>query len=218
MSFPTAPTLTRGEAANHGLHPVSDPHLTRTMPARIDAEELREWLQRADRPRIIDVRSAAEYRAAHIPSSSNVPLPLLREHLDQLAGPLDEQVVLICRTGRRAEEAEQSLAAAGLSRLHVLGGGIVAWQQINAPIVRGESRWDLERQVRLVAGSIVGTSILASTKVAPLKWVAAGIGAGLVTAALTDSCAMGALLAKLPYNRDLEPSIDEVLSSLRHQD
>lgn len=38
------------------------------MPAHVDAAQLREWPASADRPRLIDVRSAAEFRAAHIPS------------------------------------------------------------------------------------------------------------------------------------------------------
>lgn len=40
------------------------------------------------------------------------------------------------------------------------------------------------------------------------------IGAGLMTAALTDSCLMGQMLAKLPYNRGLEPDASDVLAVL----
>jgi hypothetical protein len=61
-------------------------------------------------------------------------------------------------------------------------------------------RWDLERQVRLVAGSVVLSSILGSIVVPRLKWLAAGMGGGLAVAALTNSCAMGMLLSRLPYN------------------
>lgn len=191
-----------------------DPQATREMPARIDAPMLREWLDRADRPRIIDVRSAAEFQAAHIPGAYNVPLPLLKEHRDELAGKLDEQVVLVCRTDNRSGQAGELLEAAGLGNLHVLSGGLTAWQQSGGTVNRGESRWDLERQVRLVAGSIVLTGILASTVVPKAKFVSGFVGGGLVFAALTDSCAMGKLLSTLPYNRDREPSVREVVDSL----
>ena len=55
--------------------------------------------------------------------------------------------------------------------------------------------------MRLVAGSIVLTSILGSIATPKLKWAAAAIGGGLTFAALTNCCAMGMALSKLPYNR-----------------
>lgn len=196
------------------IHPHADPSAVRQMPRRVSVAELRDWLTQPDRPRLVDVRSTAEFRAAHIPSAYNVPLPLLREHRDEFAEPLDEQIVVICRTDRRAAQAEEILASAGLSRLHVLSGGMTAWQQADCLVARGAGRWDLERQVRFVAGGIVVSSLLASTVVPQVKWLAGGIGAGLVIAAATDSCLMGMLLAKLPYNRDLEPDLSDVLTDL----
>ncbi|QQS02715.1 MAG: rhodanese-like domain-containing protein [Austwickia sp.] len=184
------------------------------MPAHVDAATLRDWLTHPDRPRLIDVRSAAEFRAAHIPGAYNVPLPLLREHRAEFAEPLNEQIVLICRSDKRASEAEQILAAAGLSRLHVLTGGMQAWQREGGAVNHGEGRWDLERQVRLVAGGIVATGVLTSTVAPKAKWLSGAIGAGLMTAALTDSCLMGSLLSKLPYNRDLEPDAADVIAAL----
>jgi uncharacterized transporter YbjL len=55
--------------------------------------------------------------------------------------------------------------------------------------------------VRLIAWLIVALSVLASTVVPYLEWVAFAIGAGLTTAALTNTCAMGMALARLPFNR-----------------
>ena len=66
---------------------------------------------------------------------------------------------------------------------------------------RGAARWDLQRQVRFVAGSIVALSILASIVVPGLKWIAFVMGAGLSITAVTNTCLMGMALAKLPYNR-----------------
>ena len=72
------------------------------------------------------MRTPAEFETAHIPGSHNVPLDLLREHRDELRDHLDEQVVLVCRSGQRAAQAEQALAGAGLPNLRVLTGGITA--------------------------------------------------------------------------------------------
>lgn len=174
------------------------------MPDRthiIDAPTLRERLTQADPPRLLDVRTPAEFRTAHIPGAYNVPLDTLREHRGELLAQLDEQVVLVCRSGNRATQAGDALADAGLATLRVLEGGMLAWSATGGDVTRGRVTWELERQVRLVAGGIVLVSVLGSLLVPGLQWLAAAIGAGLAIAALTNTCAMGALLAKLPYNR-----------------
>jgi rhodanese-related sulfurtransferase len=183
-------------------------------PATIDVPALQHLLTTGHAPRLIDVRTPAEFESAHIPGSYNVPLDLLREHRDELRSHLDEQVVLVCRSGQRAGQAEQALAGAGLPNLRMLTGGITAWQAAHAPVITGTPRWDLERQVRLIAGSIVLLAVLASTLAEPAKWVAAFIGAGLAFAALTNTCAMGMLLAELPYNRGPRTDLDQVVTAL----
>lgn len=59
-------------------------------------------------------------------------------------------------------------------------------------------------------------SVLVSIVVPPAKWVAAALGAGLTVAALTNSCAMGALLSRLPYNRrgsaDPRAAVEQLLA------
>ena len=103
---------------------------------------------------------------------------------------------------------------AGLTNLHVLDGGITAWQNAGGPVNQGPARWDLERQVRLVAGSLVLTGVLASIVAPRAKWLSAAIGAGLTTAALTNTCAMGRMLSKLPYNRDASTDLPTVIAEL----
>ena len=171
------------------------------LPNTIDVATLRERLDSPRAPRILDVRTPAEFETAHISGCYNVPLDVLKEHREEILTHLDEDVVLVCRSGQRAAQAEQSLAAAGLENVHILDGGMLAWERSAGPVNRGRQRWDLERQVRLVAGSIAVTSVVGSVAVPGLQWVAAAMGAGLAAAALTNTCAMGALLSKLPYNR-----------------
>jgi rhodanese-related sulfurtransferase len=185
-----------------------------TRPARLDAASLREWTASTDGPRLLDVRTPAEFTTAHIPGSCNVPLDLLSEHRDELRQHLDQDVVLICRSGARAGQAETLLAGTGLANLHVLDGGITAWANTGAPVNHGPARWDLERQVRLVAGGLVLTGILASVVAPKAKWLSAAIGTGLTVAALTNTCAMGNLLSRLPYNRDASTDLPTVLAQL----
>ncbi|MFG2058140.1 rhodanese-like domain-containing protein [Micromonospora sp. NPDC048930] len=184
-------------------------------PATLDATALRELIDSGRSPRLLDVRTPAEFETVHIPGAYNVPLDLLREHREELRSHLDEDVVLICRSGARATQAGQALAGVGLPNLKVLDGGMLAWQAANAPVKQGAPRWDLERQVRLVAGSIVLLSVLGSVFVPGLKWVAGFIGAGLTFAAVTNTCAMGMLLSKLPYNRGASCDLDTIVGQLR---
>ncbi len=175
---------------------------TQTSDSRhLDVATLKERLADGSAPRLLDVRTPAEFETAHIPGSYNVPLDTLREHRDELRRHLDEDVVLVCRSGNRAAQAERALAEVGLPGLRVLEGGIVGWETAGAPLKRGRETWDLERQVRLVAGAIVALSVLGSLVVPGLQWLAFAIGSGLVFAAVSNTCAMGMMLSKLPWNR-----------------
>lgn len=170
-------------------------------PAILNAADLRGLLDSPNPPRILDVRTPGEFEGVHIAGAYNVPLDLLREHSDEIRTHLDDHVVLVCRSGQRATQAEQTLHDTGLTNVHILDGGMNSWEANGFSVKRGAQRWDLERQVRLVAGSIVALSILASIFVPGFKWVALFIGSGLVFAAVSNTCMMGMLLAKLPYNR-----------------
>ncbi len=183
-------------------------------PVTIDSQNLSERLSSATPPRILDVRTPGEFETAHIAGAYNVPLDLLREHRGEIVTHLDEDVILVCRSGQRAAQAEETLRNAGLPNVHILEGGIAAWEAKGFAVNRGAQRWDLERQVRLVAGSIVLTSILGSIAAPKLKWLAAGVGGGLTFAALSNTCAMGMLLSRLPYNRGAGCDAQTVVSQL----
>lgn len=180
----------------------------------IDTTELQRM--RLDDPtvRILDVRTGGEFESVHIPGSYNVPLDRLGEHARELAA-VDRPIVLVCQSGGRATQAHGKLESAGKRSLHVLDGGLASWQSAGGDVVRGETtRWAMDRQVRLVAGSIALAGILASTVVPKAKWVAGGIGAGLTFSAISNTCAMGNVLARLPYNRTDSCDIEAILTEL----
>ncbi len=185
-----------------------------TAPAIMDSQNLSDLLGSATPPRVLDVRTPGEFETAHIAGAYNVPLDLLREHRDEIIAHLDEDVVLVCRSGQRAAQAEETLRNVGLANVHILDGGISAWEAEGFEVNRGAQRWDLERQVRLVAGSVVLSSVLASVAVPKFKWVAAAIGGGLTFASLTNTCAMGMALSKLPYNRGATCDAQTIVSQL----
>jgi rhodanese-related sulfurtransferase len=194
---------------------VTDPTSDRTgvLAGTIHASELRQLLREDPETRILDVRTGAEFESVHIPGSFNVPLDLLGEQVRTVAD-VHHPVVLVCQSGGRAATAQQQLNAAGKTNLRVLEGGIGAWQTAGGEVAKGDEKWSLERQVRLVAGSLVLASILASLRFPRARFLAGGVGAGLTFAALSNTCTMGMLLTKLPYNRGPQCDLDAVLREM----
>lgn len=159
---------------------------------------------RAERPetRLLDVRTPGEFEAEHIAGAYNVPLDTLGEHGPEIRAGVAAPVVLICRSGQRARKAEEALEAAGMTNLYVLDGGMNAWGTAGQPVNRGAPRMSLERQVRIAAGTLVASGSFLALFVNPLfAAIPAFVGSGLVFAGVTDTCAMGMLIARLPYNR-----------------
>lgn len=185
-----------------------------TLDRRIDAVTLERLLAEDADVRVLDVRTPAEFESAHIPGAYNVPLDTLGEHAAELERHLSEPVMLVCKSGTRANQACEKLAATGMANLHVLDGGMQSWDDGRRPVRRGRQRWDLERQVRLVAGSLVLAGIAGSVFVPGLKYVSGFVGAGLAFAAVTNTCAMGMALSKLPYNRDTGCDVEGVVREL----
>lgn len=173
-----------------------------TAPQVMDAAQVSQLLRSNTDVRLVDVRTPAEYQHAHIPGSHNVPLAQLRERRDDLLADDEQVLVLVCASGKRAEQARKVLGGAGASHVAVLRGGITAWEDHGAELRRGaRARWAMERQVRLASGSLVLAGVLGSLAYQPLVWLAGFIGAGLTFAGLTNTCGMARVLALLPYNR-----------------
>jgi rhodanese-related sulfurtransferase len=187
--------------------------MTAPTAPRTDVRQVREVVARDGDVALLDVRSPAEYETVSIPGSVNIPLDQLDDHLSALADR-GRPLVLVCRSGARATQAQTKLAGVGCLDATVLDGGILAWEQAGAPVDRGAQKWDLERQVRLVAGGLVLTFVLASIIVPALRYVAGAVGAGLVLAALSNTCALGTLLSKLPYNRGASCDVQRSLARL----
>lgn len=150
---------------------------------------------------LLDVRTPAEFAEAHIEGSVLHPLgDLDAAAVAELARGRDA-CVLICRSGTRAAQAAQRLGGRGLPALGILEGGVQAWESAGLPLERGAKTMSLERQVRIAAGALVFVGAVLGYFVNP-AWIAlAGfVGAGLVFAGITDTCGMGMLIARMPWN------------------
>ncbi|HRI03525.1 MAG TPA: rhodanese-like domain-containing protein [Pyrinomonadaceae bacterium] len=163
--------------------------------------EINELLDGGGECQVIDVREFSEFNSERIADAQLMPLSNFEKHADEIDHT--KPVYLMCRSGNRAKNAAEKLAAKGFTDIHVVEGGMVAWAGANLPVVKGESKvWSLERQVRFAAGLFVLSGVLLSLFVSPyLLLLTAFVGAGLMFSAVTDTCGMGMVLAKMPWNK-----------------
>ncbi len=150
---------------------------------------------------LLDVRTPAEFEESHIEGSVLHPLTGLDAAKVKALAEGKEGCLIICRSGNRARQAAEKLASAGVGRLGVLEGGVLAWEAAGQPLNRGAKTMSLERQVRIAAGALVFTGAVLGYFVNP-AWIALSgfVGAGLVFAGITDTCGMGMLIARMPWN------------------
>ena len=190
------------------------PH-AQVIPPVIRPTELGELLNEHPEIRLLDVRTPGEYESVHIRGAYNVPLDRLGEHGAEIRTNVAEPVVLVCQSGQRARKAEEALKAAGMPNLHVLDGGVNGWVAAGNPVIRGAERLSLERQVRILAGSLAALGGLLALFINPLFAILpAFIGSGLVFAGVTNTCGMALALARLPYNRPATCDVAEMVRAL----
>ena len=154
---------------------------------------------------LIDVRSPAEYRALHAVGAENHELGILNPSYIKekiLAGRAGRPVVLLCKSGNRASIAARQFQALACPKVFVVEGGTDLWDKHGLPVEGGPSIISLERQVRIAAGALVFLGTLLGVLLSQyLLLIPAFVGAGLVFAGVTDTCGMGLLLARMPWNR-----------------
>lgn len=169
----------------------------------IDVQQLAQLQQNGDID-LIDVRTPAEFRAVHAVGARNVPLDSLdpKSLAASRNGRSGEPLYVICRSGNRSGQAIQKFYSAGIDNVINVTGGTTAWDKAGLPVVRGKKAIALDRQMRILAGSLVLLGVVLSQWVAP-QWIglSAFIGAGLIYAGVTDTCPMSAMLARMPWNQ-----------------
>lgn len=174
--------------------------ISNTRLQTVDAATLKQWLDH-NRVILIDVREPSEYTAERIDGAKLVPLSKL--DINQIPFGVGKDIVLQCQTGNRSRQAAQKLLASGIETVTHLEGGINAWKLRGYPIrIDRNAPISVNRQVQIIAGTIVVVSTILGAFVSPLFLIISGfVGAGLVFSGISNTCAMGTLLSKLPYNQ-----------------
>ncbi|MFJ4903395.1 rhodanese-like domain-containing protein [Streptomyces sp. NPDC088727] len=169
---------------------------------------------------VIDVRTPGEYASGHLPGAHNIPLDRIAEALPALsAAAARGELLMVCASGGRSATACDELAAAGIAAA-TLTGGTTAWaEQGHALDLPADASrvWAMERQVRLAAGSLVVLGLAVGTRYRRGRALSAAVGGGLVFSALTNTCGMAAVLARLPHNRPSRTGLDATLAALQQR-
>ena len=102
----------------------------------IEPGDLADRLAGDAKPAIVDVRGPDEFTGplGHIAAAANLPMPEIANRLRDIDALRAEPVVLVCRTDRRSAAAATLLRDAGFRHVHVLRGGMEAWNRIGLPV------------------------------------------------------------------------------------
>ncbi|MBL3668938.1 rhodanese-like domain-containing protein [Streptomyces sp. M2CJ-2] len=188
-----------------------------TTPTALGTDEARSRLHELT---VIDVRTPGEYAGGHLPGALNIPLDQIQRALPDIRHASERgDVLVVCASGARSETACRILAENGVATA-TLSGGTGAWaadgHDLHRPKGTSRAAWGMERQVRFTAGTVVLLGLLLGLLVHPaFQLLSAGIAAGLVFSAVTNTCGVAVMLAKLPHNRPRAADLDNTLAALR---
>jgi phage shock protein E len=83
---------------------------------------------------IVDVRTPAEFAQGHVPGAINIPVDQVANRLSELAAAKNKDVVLYCRSGKRAGQAAEVLKSNGFNKLLHMEGDMPKWEAAKLPI------------------------------------------------------------------------------------
>ncbi len=172
--------------------------------ATISPAALNELAKSGRKVDLIDVRTPVEFREVHVAFARNVPLDQLDPQavIQARSGLVNDPLYFVCRSGGRSQQACDKFEKAGFTNVVNVEGGTPACETAGVAVVRGKKAMSLERQVRIAAGSLVLVGVILAYTVHPyLIGISAFVGAGLVFAGITDTCGMGMILARMPWNQ-----------------
>jgi rhodanese-related sulfurtransferase len=166
---------------------------------------------------VIDVRTPGEYASGHLPGAHNIPLDHLDAAVPALKAAADRRdLLIVCASGARSATACRHLADQGIAAA-TLTGGTTAWTRLGHDTHRpagARTPWAMDRQVRLAAGTLVLTGLIAGRRWNAARWLSAGVAGGLVFSALTGTCGLAGILTKLPHNQPRATDLDATLAAL----
>lgn len=106
-----------------------------TPISQLSGDSLLARIEAGEAPLILDVRTPAEFAAGHIPGAVNIPHTEIEARMSELGDQQDREIVVHCKSGRRAGMAEEQLVAAGYTNILHLDGDMQGWEAGGRPVV-----------------------------------------------------------------------------------
>ncbi|MEO7067220.1 MAG: rhodanese-like domain-containing protein [Rhodanobacter sp.] len=92
-----------------------------------------------ENPLLIDLSAIADFEKMHVPGARHVLMSQFDPEKKDLAAAKALPVVLMDKDGRgNSLKAAQRLSKAGFTKVHTLGGGVLAWRQAQLPVAKGK--------------------------------------------------------------------------------
>lgn len=182
------------------MSPVDQPRVHTITPTHAQS------LLSAGQATLIDVREPGEHASERIAGAHLVPLSCFdASKVAEVLGP-GTRLILHCKGGKRSADAAgraASLAERGVE-VYSMEGGIEAWKQAGLAVLSAASapRISIMRQVQISVGALVlGGSLLAWFVDPRFVALPAFLGAGLLFAGATGTCALASILGAMPWNK-----------------
>ena len=114
-----------------------------------------------------------------------------------------KKVVFHCASGNRTAQASVELCRTGFCEVYVLKGGLAGWKVAGLDTrFNKKAPISIMRQVQIVVGASMSLGIVLGLVLSPWFFaLSAMMGAGLLFAGITGTCAMASMLTRLPYNQ-----------------
>jgi rhodanese-related sulfurtransferase len=102
--------------------------------SEIDPIELKQRIEKGERPLIVDVREPWEIATASLTGTLNIPMGDIPSRLTELDP--DRETIVMCHHGVRSAQVAMYLARNGFERVLNLAGGIDAWSEVDPSVPR----------------------------------------------------------------------------------
>ncbi|WP_028863843.1 rhodanese-like domain-containing protein [Psychromonas aquimarina] len=102
---------------------------------QIEPSALLEQIKKQQAPILLDVRTAREFTQGHIQGAVNIPYDQLLNQMQKIKDYKEQEIVIYCRSGRRAQVAADILKNKGFKHLSDLDGHMLLWQELNYPLI-----------------------------------------------------------------------------------
>jgi rhodanese-related sulfurtransferase len=111
------------------------PVISRRGRGGLSAAEATQLINRRNAV-VVDLRPAEEYAGGHLPQARHVEFAQLQAKTGQIAKNKSTPVLFVCQTGQQSHKAVRIAKEAGYTEVHILQGGVSAWQHAGMPVVK----------------------------------------------------------------------------------